>query len=156
MPNLNSLFLSVFLISCGLLPKNNGLSVISAEKSFWVGGQDGVRGTHYFINLKCNEPQNYQIKEVVAEGKKLPFRVLNTDKGINIIAVYTEPRTPIGSKVAESNFILSQIDFKGMSSYILYSGKVSKNYKKLYIANFKQIDPNMFDNQDLKGKISKK
>jgi hypothetical protein len=75
----NQLYVIVFwmLASCGMpvsfLYQDKTLSVISAEKSEWIGGRAGVRGVVYTVKLKNKNNSVITVKKFRVEGNTIPF-----------------------------------------------------------------------------------
>ncbi|WNI39132.1 hypothetical protein [Chryseobacterium sp. SG20098] len=85
----NQLYLILFwmLAFCGMpvssLYQDKKVSVISAEKSEWIGGRAGVRGAVYIVKLKKNNNSVITVKAFRAEGNTIPF--VQNNSGSTII-----------------------------------------------------------------------
>lgn len=65
--------------------QNNGVALVSAEKSAWSGGRPGIRGMLYTVVLKSKSSKDrITVKTFRAEGNTVSFR--QTDSG-NAVSV---------------------------------------------------------------------
>ena len=76
------------LASCGTPVSSSyqdkTISVISAEKTEWVGGRSGVRGIMYTLKLKKKNNSIVTVKALRAEGNTIPFSQNNEGNTITI------------------------------------------------------------------------
>lgn len=76
------------LASCGMpvssLYQDKTLSVISAEKTEWIGGRAGVRGVVYTVKLKKKISSVITVKTLRVEGNTIPFVQNNSGNTITV------------------------------------------------------------------------
>lgn len=144
----NQLLLILFwiLASCGKpvssVYQEKNISVISAEKTEWVGGRAGVRGIMYTIKLKKKNNQVITVKTLHAEGNTIPF-VQNNSEGIivirgNLQLNNTEDTAVLGRITTDKS--LSQT-LHPKDNWIEYAVKDSKKTYKINISKFVLVEP---------------
>jgi archaellum component FlaG (FlaF/FlaG flagellin family) len=79
MTNFNQIFIfSALLLSCSSAKNmneiNKDFTIISAEKSIWFGGRDGVKGTLYKFILKNNQNKTFRFTNLKIGSNKYPIR----------------------------------------------------------------------------------
>jgi len=144
----NQLLLILFwiLASCGKpvssVYQDKNISMISAEKTEWVGGRAGVRGIMYTIKLKKKNNQIITVKTLRAEGNTIPF-VQNNSESIIVI------RGNLQFNNTENNSVVDKITTEKSTSQTLnpkdnrieYTLKDSKKIYKIKISEFVLIEP---------------
>lgn len=87
--NLTYLFTTV-LLSCNTVQNSaemkNDFTIISAKKSTWFGGREGVKGAIYNIVLKNNQSKPYVFTKFNYGKNSVPFSVKSTGSNIYISA----------------------------------------------------------------------
>ncbi|WP_426476055.1 hypothetical protein ACP3T3_11695 [Chryseobacterium sp. CBSDS_008] len=147
----NQLYLMVFwmLASCGMpvssLYQDKTVSVISAEKTEWVGGRAGVRGIMYTIKLKKKNNSILMVKTLTAEGNTVSFVQNNTGNVITIRGnlQYKNDQDadiidhmPAGAPV--ENTVSQKLDPK--DNWIAYTVKGSETLHKINISKFTSVE----------------
>ncbi|UMQ44090.1 hypothetical protein MKS83_10375 [Chryseobacterium sp. Y16C] len=144
----NQLLLILFwiLASCGRpvssVYQEKNISVISAEKTEWVGGRAGVRGIMYTVKLKKKNNQVIAVKTLHAEGNTISF-VQSNSEGIIVI------RGNLQLNNTEDNAFADKITTEKSTSptlnpkdnWIEYIVKDSKKLYKINISKFILIEP---------------
>jgi len=143
----NQIYLILFwmLASCGMpvssLSQDKTVSVISAEKSEWIGGRAGVRGAVYTVKLKKKNNSVVTVKAFRAEGNTIPFIQNNTGSTIIIRGnlayknnedLKTADQMPGGAPV--ENTVPQKLDPK--DNWIEYTIKGSQTLYKINISKF--------------------
>ena len=137
------------LASCGMpvssLSQDKTVSVISAEKSEWIGGRAGVRGAVYTVKLKKKNNSVVTVKAFRAEGNTIPFIQNNTDGTIIIRGnlayknnddIKTANQMPDGAPV--ENPVLQKLNPK--DNWIEYTIKGSQTLYKINISKFTSVE----------------
>ncbi|PTT41412.1 hypothetical protein DBR28_04140 [Chryseobacterium sp. HMWF028] len=137
------------LASCGMpvssLYQDKTVSVISAEKTEWVGGRAGVRGAVYTIKLRKKNNSVITVKTLRAEGNTISF--VQSDTG-NIITV----RGNLSYKNNEENTVIDDTPagvpiekpvsqkFSPKDNWIEYTIKGSHTLYKINISKFTTVE----------------
>jgi len=144
----NQLLLIVFgvLVSCGMpvssLYKDKMLSVISAEKTEWVGGRAGVKGAMYIVQLKKKNNSIIIVKTLKAEGNIISFAQNNSGNTIVI-------RGNLPYKNKEENLVADPVptgnsdsqNLNPKDNWIEYTVKGSKISNRINIPKFISVQP---------------
>ncbi len=112
--------------------------IISAEKSKWFGGRQGVGGDKYTIVVKNNQREiSYQFLNLVIGTERLPVKISLKDNMITIVALKTYPRKqsnvddPVISQESQATNVPNEY-------YMEYTLGKSKTIKKLKIDSFRE------------------
>ncbi|WP_415328966.1 hypothetical protein [Chryseobacterium sp. MMS23-Vi53] len=124
----------------------DGISVISAEKTDWFGGRPGIRGTVYTIRLKLKDNKDLiTIKSLKAEGNNISFTQARSGNTITVRGnLQSTPQlenygdTTSGSS-AENSKDSSKLNPK--DNRIEYTTKDSKKTYKISIPEFVPVEP---------------
>lgn len=140
------LILFWILASCGKpvssIYQEKNISLISAEKTEWIGGRAGVRGIMYTVKLKKKKNQIITVKTLHAEGNTIPFVQNNSE---NIILI----RGNLQFNNTEDNAVVDRITTEKSTSqslnpkhnWIEYTVKDSKKLYKINISKFVLVEP---------------
>jgi hypothetical protein len=147
----NQIYLILFwmLASCGMpvssLSQDKTVSVISAEKSEWIGGRAGVRGAVYTVKLKKKNSSVVTVKAFRAEGNTIPFIQNNTGSTIIIRGnlayknnddLKTADQMQAGAPV--ENSVPQKLNPK--DNWIEYTIKGSQTLYKINISKFTPVE----------------
>ena len=95
--NLISIF-SIVLLSCSSSGKtykiNKDFTIISAEKSTWFGGREGVKGHKYIFVLKNNQKKKFDFKNLRVGKDLFPLRVTLKNEAVFLTAITSVPNPP--------------------------------------------------------------
>lgn len=137
------------LASCGRpvpsLYQDKTISLHSAEKTEWVGGRAGVRGTMYTIILKKNNTGIVTVKTLRAEGNIIPFTQNNIGNTITLRGNFqhsndedtrTADQAPSG--ISTENPVPQKLHPK--DNWIEYTVKSSQKLHRINISKFTAVE----------------
>jgi len=137
------------LASCGTpvssLYQDKTLSVISAEKTGWIGGRAGVRGAVYTLKLKKKNNSVIIVKTFMAEGNTISFVQSNTGNIITVRGSFTYKNNedaitvdnfPAGAPVQNS----ASQKTNPKDNWIQYTIKGSPTLYKVSISKFTSVE----------------
>lgn len=136
------------LASCGKpvpsLYQDKTISLISAEKTEWVGGRAGVRGIMYTITLRKNNNSIVIVKTLRAEGNTIPFSQNNIGNTITIRGNLqhkneedTYAADNASSGISTENPVSQKLNPK--DNWIEYSVKGSQTLHRIKISTFTAV-----------------
>lgn len=115
-------------------------TILSAIKSRWIGGREGVGGNVYNITLKNNKKDyTYKFLNLVTANGKLPVKTSLMDGIIVAVAMSTDPRSELYVDDGKADVPTSKTENSTDNNFYLeYTLGNSKTIKKLKITSFKQ------------------
>lgn len=94
--NMNLLLLfALCFSSCKTEASGKQLKVLLAEKLFWAGGREGVRGVNYHLQLQNTSGKTLQVKSLMVDNVRLPAKVSAKNAMVDVTAVYIFPRKEV-------------------------------------------------------------
>lgn len=150
MINSNLIFVfSALLLSCSSAKNMDKIkkdfTIISAEKSTWFGGREGVKGTSFYFVLKNNQNQTFKFTGLKIGAKSYPLRTdIKKDSifiSASVSSVYHEPQLNMDTGKTVENKMITDGNGAVSLEYVLF------NSKKIHIIPVKNIsvrDPDIF------------
>ncbi|WP_417431889.1 hypothetical protein [Halpernia sp.] len=106
------LLFSAVLLSCSSVDKSNNMNkdftLISAEKTTWFGGREGVKGTLYNFTLKNNQKQSFQFTKLRIGKDNYPLKTIVKQDSIFISASVTDSQKVKNIEVESGKEITEQ------------------------------------------------
>lgn len=116
--------------------QKQNFSIISALQTYWSGGREGVKGSHYVIRLKNRQSDSFLFKSLVINKIKVPVTTKIEGKFIVLTASVTDPREELIDVHTGQEIPLKALSVTTSEYWLEYTIGTSKTIKKLIIPKF--------------------
>ncbi|MGS0749099.1 hypothetical protein [Halpernia sp. GG3] len=107
---------------------NKDFTIISAEKSTWFGGREGVKGTSFYFILKNNQNQTFKFTSLKIGKNSYPLKTdIKKDSifiSASVSSVYHEPQLNMDTGKTVENKIKTDGISAVSLEYILLNSKI--------------------------------